>query len=490
MLSLILLAVAAAAAVQPEGLAALPRPSTVPFGRRLAFADEPGALTVTWSTTAPLSAPPCVEVRARGAPPATPALFAPQDIASSEFTRFCGSSNPFIEPSTGVAAHFVHFVALGPGLPPGEPFLYRVGTDADGWSPQQRVTPPPVPGTPGPTGLLLVGDLGVGHALTLPTLAADAASGAFSAVVHAGDLGYDLASLQGRRGAAFLRLVEPLSAALPYAVAPGNHEAAANFSHYRALWRMPGWAATENLHYSFDVGLFHVAVFNSEVFFWPDAFGPAHMAAMHAWLDADLAAAAANRDNVPWVVAVAHRPMYCAAAAAGADPPRCGWEAEAARRGLPSACPHNNPRLCRPTNASNGEGWPVEALLRRHAVDVAVFGHVHDYERYWPTYDYTSTVYDTPNVYDDPHATVHVTSGAGGNPEMRVGPGPPPQGPCAPDAPWCVFQSGFAPQQGQGHAFSHSRITALNATHLRWRQHSTTFDGVVDEWWVVRRGRR
>jgi hypothetical protein len=30
-----------------------------------------------------------------------------------------------------------------------------------------------------------------------------------------------------------------------------------------------------------------------------------------AWLEADLKRAAANRDMVPWLILVGHRPMYC-----------------------------------------------------------------------------------------------------------------------------------------------------------------------------------
>ena len=63
----------------------------------------------------------------------------------------------------------------------------------------------------------------------------------------------------------FLRAVEPLAAALPYLVAPGNHEAHANFSHYRSLWSMPGHASRHNLYYSLDLGPLHLLVYNTGV---------------------------------------------------------------------------------------------------------------------------------------------------------------------------------------------------------------------------------
>ena len=65
-------------------------------------------------------------------------------------------------------------------------------------------------------------------------------------------------------------------------------------------------------------------------------------------------------------------------------------------------------------------------------------------------------------------------------------PGCPLQGPCTDTAPWCAFQSGYAPRGGQSYDFSHSRLAVYNATHLRWQQYSSSFGRVVDEWWLVR----
>ena len=102
-------------------------------------------------------------------------------------------------------------------------------------------------------------------------------------------------------------------------------------------------------------------------------------------------AANARRGQVPWVMALGHRPMYCVVASRPGG--RCNEEHEASRLGLPSACPHNNPRACRPRPppAARGRGgggqheqggaaaapsFPIEELFNRHGVDLAVFGHV------------------------------------------------------------------------------------------------------------------
>ena len=90
--------------------------------------------------------------------------------------------------------------------------------------------------------------------------------------------------------------------------------------------------------------------------------------------------------------------------------PGCGWEKEAARRGVPSSCAEKYGLNCSPrsteevaaasyhseTSASSSASppqlpprtrFPVEKLLYTHGVDLAFFGHVHDYERYFPVYD-------------------------------------------------------------------------------------------------------
>lgn len=82
-----------------------------------------------------------------------------------------------------------------------------------------------------------------------------------------------------------------------------------------------------------------------------------------------------------------------------------------------------------------------------------VYGHSHCYERYFPVLNLTVrpglVEAGAHGVYWDPEGTIHVTSGAGGNSEMKRGKDPPPAGPCNDTSPWCAFQSGFAPQGQQ-----------------------------------------
>jgi hypothetical protein len=79
----------------------------------------------------------------------------------------------------------------------------------------------------------------------------------------------------------------------------------------------------------------------------------------------------------------------------------------------------------------------------------------------------------TMERYFEPAATVHVTTGSGGNPEMiHKGTLPPPRGACHNSSPWCAFQSGYYPRDGHTADFTYSRITIHNVTTLEWEQRS------------------
>jgi hypothetical protein len=356
------------------------------------------------------------------------------------------------------------------------------------------------------------------------------------AMLHCGDLGYDLDDSNGRNGDAFLRDIEPIAAYVPYMVSAGNHERAYNFSHYKARFRMPSSGdgrdaqrSSDNHYYSFDLGPVHVVTWNSEAFFYPQYFDAAYVDKMYDWLASDLRST--RRSKTPWIVAHAHRPMYCAESIGDGRGAlsslrghfgKCDAEKEAARLGIMSACAGeyaasscspvadarrpspgagaNGPRKrLAETRNGNGRSWNVERLLYDHGVDLAFFGHVHDYERYLPVFDEsveTAGVTTAANedgipadAYFRPRATVHVTTGSGGNKEMldarRVAKqadnntvSQPLRGRCADvvarhrAAPWCAFASGFAPKASLGETsdFTFSRVVVRSDAVLTWEQ--------------------
>ena len=464
---------------------------------------------------------------------------------SARVRRAVGASRVFVDGGPERLVRHLHFVTLR-GLEPGARYAYRVG---DG-SPEKMDSPPSLRrsfrfrsesrtdpssrGDPSPRWspgfefrakrtreqiaagppLTFIALCDAGHLDSAPVVSAIASeieTNLPDAVLHCGDLAYDLDTSDGRNGDAWMRDIEPIAARVPYMVSAGNHERAYNFSHYRARFATPGEGVrSENHYYSFDLGPAHVVTYNAEAFFWPQYFDAAYVDSMRAWLDDDLRAANANREVTPWIILHSHRPMYCVRAEDPDRAParnnaqlrgRCGWEQEAARLGVMTSCdgdayaaagcsaakiavPEENargPSLEVPKVGKKAEPARVEQLLYQHGVDVAFFGHVHDYERYYPVYDEV-TVNGTSVTFDryvQPRATVHVTTGSGGNKEMKTpkGGGSIPGGRCIDSAPWCAFQSGHAPKIGQVADFTYSRVVVRDATTLEWTQMRATGGG-------------
>lgn len=128
--------------------------------------------------------------------------------------------------------------------------------------------------------------------------------------------------------------------------------------------------------------------------------------------------------------------------------------------------------------------YAVEDLFYKYVVDLALFGHVHDYSRFLPTYNHTPM--PGPNKsqpFADPKATAYLTIGGAGNPEMPQ----PPRNKCTTwDAgctdvhtwsPWAVCESGYFPKCPN---FNYGRAVVLNRTHMYWEQVSVTRPGKVD----------
>lgn len=68
--------------------------------------------------------------------------------------------------------------------------------------------------------------------------------------------------------------------------------------------------------YSFDLGLVHYVAIDTEIYAYQQqtaaSLSPFTREQQLAWLESDLAAANANRDRVPWVVAFGHKGWYMA----------------------------------------------------------------------------------------------------------------------------------------------------------------------------------
>jgi hypothetical protein len=92
-------------------------------------------------------------------------------------------------------------------------------------------------------------------------------------------------------------------------VTPGNHEAGTNqfgnLHHYVKRFNMPMKQVSNNNFFSWDMGPVHLISFSSEAWFWQLW----ETEKQFEWLKKDLAAV--DRSRTPFVVTMAHRPMYC-----------------------------------------------------------------------------------------------------------------------------------------------------------------------------------
>ena len=122
------------------------------------------------------------------------------------------------------------------------------------------------------------------------------------------------------------------------------------------------------LYYSFNVGPVHFVSFDAELYFVPD-FAATRRPTMDdvrlqfEWLRADLERAVARRAEQPWIVAFAHRPMYCTHIQGDWEQEWCTEDTAAVRDGVAF---DGGPRM-----------YGLEALFHNHSVDVYSSGHMH-----------------------------------------------------------------------------------------------------------------
>jgi Predicted phosphohydrolases len=272
----------------------------------------------------------------------------------------------------------------------------------------------------------------------------------FDAVLHVGDMAYNLNDFDGLTGDLWLNIVEPVAANFAYMTLPGNHESSNNFTHYKERFYMPLNDANEgtNYFYSFDMGPAHFVMFNTEAYFY---YSNITQVTQLNWLKADLAKANENRSLRPWLILLSHHPLYCSV----------NW---------------NLPLL--QDNGDCGVDTLVlqaalEDLFYENGVDIYFQAHVHNYERDGPIYKNQSipSEYDGPNVHIGPNAPIYITNGNAGNEEGHNDPvSPTPQD-------WAQFWT---------NDYGYGRLIIYNNTHLYYEQYSAPQLNVIDYLWIVK----
>ncbi|KAL3437473.1 Metallo-dependent phosphatase-like protein [Aspergillus tetrazonus] len=420
----------AACVVAKANYPAIPVDTTTPVQQRLAIYG-PNSISIGWNTYEKLNES-CVEYG-----------------TSSEKLdqRACAS----VEPTTYPTSRTYENVVILTDLTAGTTYYYKIVSTN---STVDHFLSPRVPGDETPFSINAVIDLGVygedGYTIkgdkskkdTIPTInpalnhttigRLASTVDDYEFVIHPGDFAYaddwflSLDNLLDGENAYqailenFYEQLAPISGRKPYMASPGNHEAACqeipfttglcpdgqkNFTDFmhrfgrtmpsgftsvstndsakvlanqaRELAQPPFW-------YSFEYGMAHIVMINTETDFEDAPSGKGGSAHLNGgpfgaknqqleFLEADLASV--DRDVTPWVIVAGHRPWYTAGSA------------------------------CTPCQEA------FEGLLYTYGVDLGVFGHVHNAQRFLPVYN---SVADS-NGMQDPKAPMYIVAGGAGN---------------------------------------------------------------------------
>lgn len=291
--------------------------------------------------------------------------------------------------------------------------LYQVGNDYGGWSETHSFVSRS--SHSGETIAFLFGDMGTATPYTTFLRTQDESISTVKWILrdiealgdkpafisHIGDISY-------ARGYAwlwdhFFTQIEPIAAKVAYHVCIGNHEYNWPLQPFKPDWanyrkdgggecgvpyslkfNMPGKSLeatgteapdTRNLYYSFDVGVVHFVYISTETNFLPGSN-------QYNFLKHDLESV--DRKKTPFVVVQGHRPMYTTSD-------------EFRDAGLRAKMLEH-----------------LEPLLVKNKVTLALWGHVHRYERFCAVNNFTCSDSVSPKGEDTEAYTVHLVIGMAG----------------------------------------------------------------------------
>ena len=235
-------------------------------------------------------------------------------------------------------------------------------------------------------------DFGLVNDVSMDFIVADAD---IDYMIHVGDFAYDLNDNNSAVGNEFMQILSRKTQTTPYMVAVGNHELHGDDndgSEYVQRFRGVASHAGErsgsgsNFYYSYNRGLVHYVVINTEIYRWIEAVEKSplpHTAQEQLdWLEKDLAGV--DRERTPWIVAMGHKAWYMsswgdATWKINGDLPETNWTA-------------------------------FEPLFCEYGVELYLSGHVHLYQRFYPLHASDSMALwaapkdiDTSSVSDDTH---------------------------------------------------------------------------------------
>mmetsp|Transcript_17259 Transcript_17259/g.44979 ORF Transcript_17259/g.44979 Transcript_17259/m.44979 type:complete len:583 (+) Transcript_17259:71-1819(+) len=349
----------------------------------------------------------------------------------------------------------------------------------------------------GVTRVATYGDMGHSHYNNMGNLKADCEAGRIDAILHMGDHAYNFNMANGLRGDAYMNSYQPVLSQCLWMPVIGNHEGS-DGDHFNRYLNIT-WGeiygneppvhstATSALGHLLSKGTMYAAgvhgptpTFNSR--YVSSNFGLIHMVGLDlnnlddgqvAWLEQDLAAAQANRQNVPWIMVTSHFPIHHTDLYEHADASAeyyVGLEAETF-----ATSGHDFKQCAKPGCKTVGEmATDFQKILHpifvKYGVDIYNAGHIHDYQSMWPMCGNGTAC---QNDFINPKGPVHITEGNGGVPGVV---GTNSVTPCTTPGGWCRMN-------GKGGAYA--RLTAWNYTHLTYEHVENPTGNVSDTWTIV-----
>ena len=313
-----------------------------------------------------------------------------------------------------------HTVLSSSLLQPNTRYYYKVGDEIEGYSKEFSFLSPNLIQDPNQSSTFLVfGDLGVWYSEdTMSYINKEVNTGEIDLILHAGDISYADDSFLHLGCIThfcyestydnYMNIIEEWASKIPYMTAPGNHEAdchdvacltdpirrdkLSNFTAYNTRFRMPSEECNSNalnMHYSFNYKNIHFIAIDSETGYPNAPLEKRYILPCGGfqeqlnWLEQDLMTANANREEQPWIFVYGHRPIY------------------------------------QGNNIDVNLQSAMEELFYKYNVDIYFTGHVHSYERTWPTYQGEVLSTDPNTAYINPLSTVYLILGGAGNDEMK-----------------------------------------------------------------------
>ncbi|GAK62714.1 uncharacterized protein PAN0_002d0916 [Moesziomyces antarcticus] len=418
----------------PAGISALPAPPQWADARlddyrpskvRLAYRGDTG-MAVSWSTHRQLPVPAVLYGK-------TPAALTSIATSTDSVTYNTSSyySNHVVLDQLEPGTKYYYLPILGDPLrdvrsfttakPRGDETPYAIAVVADlGTMGSLGLSDHVPPGAANP--------LRTGEVTTIQRLGMDKSR--FDHILHVGDIAYAdywlkevvLGYINGTIAAGpelyeqineeFYDEMNDITSSLPYHVAAGNHDsncdnsgyknyteaicppALTGFIGYNQHWNMPSSVSGgfKNMWYSYDVGMVHYVVFDTETDLGEGLVGPEDVGGASHATDGPLATpsnaqldflkkdlAAVDRSKTPWVVAAGHRPWYMAAKASS---------------------------LCTVCQTA------FEQLFNDAGVDLVLSGHQHNMQRSGPLGPKGAI---DANGLNNPKAPLYITTGAAGH---------------------------------------------------------------------------